>query len=157
MGDTLLIHVHIPKCAETTIEKHLKSQLEDKEMWMPKKRTRQFPLGWLWHKYDPRLLGSTEQVRAISGHFIGQSIEKMFPKRRIVRSVILRGPESFMLSYYNFRMMRYLREASILIRSHYSCAPCERTRRSFSAGAMDGVAVDRTRSPFRRGEKGDTR
>jgi hypothetical protein len=32
----------------------------------------------------------------------------MFSDRRIVRSIILREPESLMLSYYNYRMMRYM-------------------------------------------------
>ncbi|AGK56321.1 hypothetical protein HYPDE_23173 [Hyphomicrobium denitrificans 1NES1] len=110
MADPLLVHVHVPKCAGTTIENHLKSQLGDGGMWAPPKRSRRFPLGWFSYKYDPELFVPTKQVRAISGHFIGQSIEKMFPGRRIIRSVILREPESLMLSYYNFRMMRYLRE-----------------------------------------------
>lgn len=110
MADPLLVHVHVPKCAGTTVENHLKSQLGNEGMWAPPKRSRRFPLGWFSYKYDPALLVPTKQVRAISGHFIGQSIEKMFPGRRIIRSVILREPESLMLSYYNFRMMRYLRE-----------------------------------------------
>lgn len=110
MADPLLVHVHVPKCAGTTVENHLKSQLGTEGMWAPPKRSRRFPLGWFSYKYDPALLVPTKQVRAISGHFIGQSIEKMFPGRRIIRSVILREPESLMLSYYNFRMMRYLRD-----------------------------------------------
>jgi hypothetical protein len=110
MADPLLIHVHVPKCAGTTIEKHLESQLGHAGLWMPPKRTRRFPLGWFSYKYDPTLPGRAEQVRAVSGHYIGRSIEKIFSERRIVRSVVLREPESFMLSYYNFRMMRYLRD-----------------------------------------------
>jgi hypothetical protein len=105
---TLLLHMHIPKCAGTTVEEHFKAELGDKGFWKPIKRTRKFPLELFSYKYDPKLPGPSEQVRAVSSHFVGKSIAEKFPDRRIVRSIILREPESLMLSWYNFRIMRYM-------------------------------------------------
>lgn len=47
-------------------------------------------------------------IHALSGHHLTRSIETRFPGREIRRSVLLRDPLSFQISYYNFRMMRYL-------------------------------------------------
>lgn len=108
MTNALLIHIHVPKCAGTTVEKHFRRELGDVGFWRPPKRTRKLPLELLGYKYDPTLPGPSELVRAISGHFAGRSMARLFPGRRIVRSIVLREPESLMLSWYNFRIMRYL-------------------------------------------------
>jgi hypothetical protein len=49
-----------------------------------------------------------EDVDVVSGHFIGRSVEKLIAKRNVLRSVVLREPEQFFLSLYNFRMMLYI-------------------------------------------------
>lgn len=108
MSEPLLIHIHVPKCAGTTVEQHLVDELGRDGFWAPKKRTRKFPLGWFERKYDRATQVPSSRIKAVSGHFIGRSIEDMFQDRRIVRSIILREPESLMLSYYNYRMMRYM-------------------------------------------------
>ncbi|MFT3730786.1 MAG: hypothetical protein QM780_05060 [Hyphomicrobium sp.] len=108
MSEPLLIHVHVPKCAGTTVERHLRSELGRNGTWFAPKRTRKFPLGWFGRKYDATPKASLDEIKALSGHFIGQSIEGLFKDRCIVRSIILREPESLMLSYYNYRMMRYI-------------------------------------------------
>jgi hypothetical protein len=108
MSEPLLIHIHVSKCAGTTVENHLRNELGKSGFWAPKKRTRNFPLGWFGRKYDRTPHTSVGNIRAISGHFVGRSVEDMFPDRRIIRSIILRDPESLMLSYYNYRMMRYM-------------------------------------------------
>ncbi len=108
MTDALAIHIHVPKCAGTTLERHFKRELGPDGFWLPPKRTRNFPLELFGRKYDSALTQSAEQVRAISGHYIGRSVESLFPGRRIIRSITLRDPERLMLSYYNFRSMRYL-------------------------------------------------
>jgi hypothetical protein len=108
MPAPLLIHIHVPKCAGTSIERHLASQLGKTGFWSARKRTRNFPLSAFAQKYDPTLPAPPDEIKAVSGHFIGRSVEDVFAGRRIVRSLILREPESLMLSYYNFRMMRYL-------------------------------------------------
>lgn len=110
MAKSLLVHIHVPKCAGTTVERHLIDQLGDKRVWIAPKRTRKFPLDLFTHKYRRELPERHDEIKAISGHFIGKSAEDLFPDRRIVRSIILREPESMMLSYYNYRMMRYLTE-----------------------------------------------
>jgi len=109
MEQPLLIHIHVPKCAGTTVEKHFAQQLGER-FWVPRKRTRRLPLSLFRRKYRAGLPEHPDQIKAVSGHFIGKSVEGLFPNRRIVRSIILRQPESMMMSYYNFRMMRYLLE-----------------------------------------------
>lgn len=108
MPEPLLIHIHVPKCAGTTVEKHLKQELGRSGIWFAPKRTRKAPLGWFGRKYNSTPPVPLGQIKAVSGHFIGRSIEENFKDRRIVRSIILREPESLMLSYYNYRMMRYI-------------------------------------------------
>jgi len=110
MARPLLVHIHVPKCAGTTVEKHLIDQLGRERVWIAPKRTRKFPLDLFTHKYRRELPERHDEIKGISGHFIGKSVEDLFPDRRIVRSIILREPESMMLSYYNYRMMRYLIE-----------------------------------------------
>lgn len=69
-------------------------------------------------KYLPRLYGPAykhpsddvqQNVRVVSGHYVGASAERLFPGQPIKKMVLLRDPVSFHLSYYNFRSMRYLR------------------------------------------------
>jgi len=104
------ILVHVPKCAGTTIERHLEAHLGETGFWKPAKRTRRAPLELLARKYDATLPGPAGHVRAISGHFVGQSVERLFSGRRIWRGVVLRDPEELVLSWYNYRMMRYAAE-----------------------------------------------
>ncbi|MBU2532084.1 MAG: sulfotransferase family protein [Alphaproteobacteria bacterium] len=108
MTTGLHVMLHIPKCAGTTMEGHLTRHLGKRRVWTPKKRTRRFPLELFGRKYDPRPPGPLDDIVAVSGHFIGRSIERHFPNRRIKRSIILRDPERLMMSYYNYRMMRYI-------------------------------------------------
>lgn len=110
MPEPLLIHIHVPKCAGTTVEKHLAYELGHSGVWFAPKRTRQFPLGWFGRKYNDKPPAPLDQIKALSGHFIGRSIEEQFKDRKIVRSIILREPESLMLSYYNYRMIRYIQQ-----------------------------------------------
>lgn len=104
----LLIHIHVPKCAGTTIEQHLMDQLGPKGFWMPTKRTASLPLELFGRKY--RLSGALEgeHIAAVSGHYAGRSLQQQFAGRRIYRTMLLRDPESLMISWYNFRMTRYL-------------------------------------------------
>jgi hypothetical protein len=59
-------------------------------------------------KYDKRLPGPSNEIKAVSGHFIGRSIEGNFRGRLIKRVILLRKPADLLLSWYNFRMMRYI-------------------------------------------------
>jgi hypothetical protein len=44
----------------------------------------------------------------VCGHVLGVSVERLFAGRELKRSLLLRDPVSHAVSYYNFRMMRYL-------------------------------------------------
>jgi hypothetical protein len=48
------------------------------------------------------------EIRVVAGHYLGRSMEARFPDQRIERSILLRDPVSHLISYYNFRMMRYI-------------------------------------------------
>ena len=45
------------------------------------------------------------RVRAVTGHYLGRSLERRFPGREIRRTLLLRDPIGFHVSYYNHRMM----------------------------------------------------
>lgn len=104
----LLIHIHVPKCAGTTIEQHMMDQLGPQAFWRPAKRSASLPLELFGRKYRRPAALDGEHIAAISGHYVGRSIERGFAGRRIYRSMLLRDPEGLMMSWYNFRMARYL-------------------------------------------------
>jgi hypothetical protein len=105
--DSLFIAVHVPKCAGRTLERHVLRHLPGNECWVTTKRFVRTPhiVGRHYQLRDPRQLQAT---RVISGHHAAQSMERLFPDRDIMHSVLIREPVSFHLSYYNFRMMRYI-------------------------------------------------
>lgn len=92
--------LHIPKTAGITIAEHLEENC---------------PPGWFWRVPAPHLFGGlgalpdVTKVRAMApGHYRGRSLEKYFSGREIRRVVLLRDPVSLLLSYYNWRMLRFL-------------------------------------------------
>lgn len=103
----VFLAVHVPKCAGSTIERHMLRHLPTEEYWITHKRSPRLPLPW-GRPYTMRGAPEVSRVRFISGHYVGHSLERMMPERPIRRSVLLREPASFMISYYNYRMMRYL-------------------------------------------------
>jgi hypothetical protein len=106
--NTLHVVLHVPKCAGSTMENHFAKHLGSKRFWSPRKRKTRLALETFGRKYEATPPGPVEDIAVVSGHFIGRSIEKLIPKRRIVRSVVLRDPEHFFISLYNFRMMLYI-------------------------------------------------
>ena len=94
----LHILLHVPKCAGRTIEVHLARHMASEAFFMPRRPGR----GGVSEM--PPAAG----IHALSGHHLARSIETHFPEREIRRSVLLRDPLSFQVSYYNFRMMRYI-------------------------------------------------
>ncbi len=101
MSDSQLpLHIllHVPKCAGRTIEVHLARHMQPEAFFMPRRAGR----GGLSEM--PPATG----IHALSGHHLTRSIEAHFPGREIRRSVLLRDPLSFQISYYNFKMMRYI-------------------------------------------------
>ena len=97
---------HVPKCAGTTVELHLAEHLRS-GFWSPARRARSLPVEIFGRKWDARLPGPAEAVRAVSGHYVGRSVERLFPGREVWRGVLLRDPAELLLSWYNYRMMRY--------------------------------------------------
>ena len=99
---------HVPKCAGRTIDRHLASVLPPDAYCRTARRRGIGRFLATRHNYphtpDPK------QTRVVGGHFLGRSIEPLFAGRELKRSLLLRDPVGHIVSYYNFRMMRYLSE-----------------------------------------------
>lgn len=97
---------HIPRCAGQTVHHHLTQHVSSERYFrVPKRRG----LGRLvLSKYQIGDMPSPQKLDVVGGHWVGRSIERNFPGRPIVRSILLRDPVSQFLSHYNYRMMRYL-------------------------------------------------
>lgn len=101
---TAAVHVllHMPRTGGNTIAAHLRAHLKD-GLWMP---SRPSGLGWLGRRrYRLDHVPDFGRVRAITGHYIGRSLERRFAGRPIRRTLLLRDPVGFHVSYYNHRMM----------------------------------------------------
>jgi hypothetical protein len=96
---------HVPKCAGRTIDRHLAAGLPRAAYHRTKKRR---GLSRFVTRYDPAKLPNPRDVKVVGGHFLGVSIDSLFAGRTLKRSILLRDPVSHFVSYYNFRMMRYL-------------------------------------------------
>jgi len=98
---------HIPKCAGRTIDRHLAVNLPTSAYHRMRKRR---GLGRFVTRYDCTDLPDPNTAQVVSGHFLGLSIDTLFQHRLIKRSLLLRDPASHFVSYYNYRMTRYLSE-----------------------------------------------
>ena len=97
---------HVSKCAGQTVHCHLSAHAPTGTYHQLKKR--KGPSRFFLPRYELAGMPNAEHLRAIGGHFIGNSIERIFNERQIKRSILLRDPVSQFVSHYNFRMMRYL-------------------------------------------------
>jgi hypothetical protein len=96
---------HVPKCAGQTIDRHLASVLPGSYYRLKKRRG----AGRLFKsRYDLAGMPDPQTTSAVGGHFLGISLEALFPGRPVKRSILLRDPVSHLISYYNYRMMRYI-------------------------------------------------
>jgi len=98
---------HVPKCAGRTIERHLASALPPQSYHRLRRR---HGLGRLVTGYDVSRLPDFDETRVVSGHHLGISFDRLFHHRLIKRSLLLRDPASHFVSYYNYRMTRYINE-----------------------------------------------
>ena len=98
---------HVPKCAGRTIDRHLARSLPQPDYHRMKKRR---GLGRFITRYDHAQLPNPNTARVVSGHYLGISIDPLFERRLIKRSLLLRDPASHFVSYYNYRMTRYISE-----------------------------------------------
>jgi hypothetical protein len=97
---------HVPKCAGRTVDHHLAAALPPNAYC---RTTRRRGLGrFLSSSHDFQWIPNPDQTRAVCGHALGISVERLFAGRELKRSLLLRDPVSHAVSYYNFRMMRYL-------------------------------------------------
>lgn len=103
----VFLALHVPKCAGRTIERHMESHLPAEQCWITRRGFSVSPMSW-GRSYRLAKGQDLSQVRFISGHYLGRSIARRLPRRSLRRSVLIREPISFLLSYYNFRMMRYI-------------------------------------------------
>lgn len=99
---------HVPKCAGQTIDRHLAAVLSPKAYYRTRKRRGFGRL--LTPRHDFEKMPDRMQTKVVGGHFIGGSVEFLFAGCELKRSILLRDPASHVVSYYNFRMMRYLSE-----------------------------------------------
>ena len=96
----------MPRCAGQTIDRHLAAVLSANAYYRTRKRK---GFGrFLITRHDFGKMPDPNQTRVVGGHFIGISVEPLFAGRELKRSMLLRDPVSHIISYYNFRMMRYL-------------------------------------------------
>ena len=96
---------HVPKCAGRTIDRHLTQALPNPAYHRMKKRR---GLGRFATRYDPTDLPNPRRTKVVGGHYLGISVDPLFEGRYIKRSLLLRDPVSHFVSYYNFRMARYI-------------------------------------------------
>ncbi len=96
---------HVPKCAGRTIDRHLAAALPKSAYHRLKKRR---GLGRLLTRYDSAHLPNPRSAKVVGGHFLGLSLDPLFAGRPIKRSLLLRDPASHFVSYYNYRMTRYI-------------------------------------------------
>jgi hypothetical protein len=97
---------HVPKCAGQTIDRHFSSLLPETAYYKTAKR--RGPGRFLFTRHDSSKLTDPHETKIVAGHFLGVSLDAQFAGRPIKRSILLRDPVGHALSYYNFRMMRYL-------------------------------------------------
>ena len=98
--------LHVPKCAGKTLERHFEAHMPPGQFVKPKRRPA--PVRWVLPRHAADAVPNPESVRVISSQQIGRSLEARFGARPILRSTLIRDPLGHALSYYNFRMMRYV-------------------------------------------------
>lgn len=98
---------HVPKCAGRTIDRHLAATLKRPYYHRIRKRR---GLGRFLTRYDGSNLPDPRKAKVIGGHHLGISLDAIFGGRPVKRSILLRDPASHFISYYNYRMTRYISE-----------------------------------------------
>ena len=93
---------HMPRTGGTTIAAHLKAHLGDRICAAVR------PTRWRCSAGAAVRLDDApdfRHVRAVTGHYLGRSLEQRFPGREIRRTLLLRDPIGFHVSNYNYLMM----------------------------------------------------
>jgi tetratricopeptide (TPR) repeat protein len=102
-GAPVYFLLHMPRTGGNTIAAHLQAHLRQ-GFWSA---GRPSALAMLVGGRRYRLDGMPDPagLRAVSGHYLGRSLEQRFSGREIRRTLLLRDPVGFHVSYYNHRMM----------------------------------------------------
>lgn len=98
--------LHVPKCAGTTVEDHFTQHLGSQFLMAPRWKSvwrNVFGNRYQYGENDPHL----SQIRAVSGHSLSANLAVHFPGREIRQCVLLRDPESYFLSFWNYRLFRH--------------------------------------------------
>ena len=98
--------LHVPKCAGKTLERHFEAHMPAGAFVKPLRRRP--PARWVLPRHAPDAVADPARVRVASSQQIGRSLETRFAGREILRTALIRDPLSHGISYYNFRMMRYV-------------------------------------------------
>ncbi|MEG6508286.1 sulfotransferase family 2 domain-containing protein [Methyloligella sp. 2.7D] len=106
-SEPLYFLYHVPKCAGRTIDRHLGTFAPEGSYYRSRKR--KGPTRFFRTRYSLAGMPHPAGLKAISGHYIGTSLENVAGGRDVRRTVLLRDPVSHFVSYYNFRMARYIR------------------------------------------------
>jgi len=107
MSSPVYFLLHVPKCAGTTVEQHFEAHLGSRFTLAPRRRG----MGRNFHGPHSTLDGlddaRIDQLTALSGHSLSQSLSQNFPGRQVREAVLLRDPLSYFLSFYNYRIARH--------------------------------------------------
>jgi hypothetical protein len=98
--------VHVPKCAGTTVESYLTEAFPDRVLMPRRKRA---PARYLSRYYEIAPFDSS-RIDFVAGHYFGKSMTQFFPGRECRMAILLRDPINQLLSHYNYRMHRYLKD-----------------------------------------------
>lgn len=102
-GSPAYFLLHMPRTGGNTIAAHLQAHLGE-GFWSPGRPSAPAMLGGgRRHRLDHA--PDFARVQAVGGHYLGRSLERRFPGREIRRTLLLRDPVGFHVSYYNHRMM----------------------------------------------------
>ncbi len=134
MSREVWFHLHVPKCAGSTVEQHVAAHLGGEAFLRP---TRRHGIGYYFGRgYDIPVQRELSAIRFVSGHFFGRSVEQLFSSAEIRRTVLLRDPLSYTLSLYNYRMRRYQKQGAGVV-------PFDVWRRSRGADPISTFILNR--------------
>src|SRR6185503_6304838 len=94
--------LHVPRTGGNTMAAHLQAHLGE-GFWSPGRPSALAMLGGRRYRLDG--VPDFARVQAVGGHYLGRSLERRFQGREIRRTLLLRDPIGFHVSYYNHRMM----------------------------------------------------
>ena len=115
-SDCVIIFPHVPKCAGTTVTRHFQNMLLPIELWQVRvRRDFPFPMSLMGRRKNVRLFSrkfddqpptDLDNVKFVSAHVIGRSIEHRFKDKDTRIVTLMRDPVAQVVSQYNFYAAR---------------------------------------------------